>query len=79
MTAIAGLQEQTAMDRSSVNKIFIGGLKDQVTEEDMRTFFSQFGEVEKIQTFTDKETERRKGFAFITFKDFDAVDKCYRE
>ena len=65
------------MDRSTVNKIFIGGIKDNVTEEDMQTFFSQFGPIEKIETFTDKDTGKKKGFAFVTFSDFDAVDKCY--
>ena len=45
----------------------------------MQTFFSQFGPVEKIETFTDKETGRKKGFAFVTFGDFDSADKCYCE
>lgn len=42
----------------------------------MRSFFSQFGDVDRIETFTDKETGRRKGFCFITFVDFDSADKC---
>ncbi|KAF6031097.1 hrp-1 [Bugula neritina] len=69
--------EQTSLDRSTVNKIFVGGLKDPITEQDMQTFFSQFGSVDKVETFMDKETNKRKGFAFVTFTDFDAVDKCY--
>jgi len=73
------LQEQTSLDRSTVNKIFVGGLKDPITEQDMQTFFSQFGSVDKVETFMDKETNKRKGFAFVTFTDFDAVDKCYRK
>lgn len=69
------LQEQNKS--ASNNKMFLGGLKEQVTEQDIQTFFSQFGPLEKIETFTDKETGRRKGFAFITFTDFDAADKCF--
>lgn len=72
-------QEQTQLDRSTVNKIFVGGIKDAITENDMQEFFSQFGTIEKIETFTDKETNKKKGFAFVTFTDFDAVDKCYRK
>jgi len=42
----------------------------------MRQYFGQFGSVEKVETFVDKETNKRKGFCFITFVDFDSVDKC---
>ncbi|XP_067930357.1 heterogeneous nuclear ribonucleoprotein 87F-like isoform X2 [Watersipora subatra] len=59
-----------------VNKIFLGGLRDQITEDDLNQYFSQFGAVERVETFTDKETNKRKGFCFITFQDFDSVDKC---
>lgn len=69
------IQEQGA-DKQNLNKIFIGGLKDQITDQDLRTYFSQFGPIEKIETFMNKETGKRKGFAFISFGDYDAVDKC---
>ena len=59
--------------------MFLGGLKDEVTDEDIKQFFAQFGVVERLETFTDKETNRRKGFAFVTFQDFDAADKCVCE
>ncbi|XP_067929016.1 heterogeneous nuclear ribonucleoprotein 87F-like isoform X2 [Watersipora subatra] len=59
-----------------VNKIFLGGLRDQITDDDLNQYFSQFGAVERVETFTDKETNKRKGFCFITFQDFDSVDKC---
>ena len=57
----------------------MGGLRDQITEEDLRQYFGQFGIIERVETFTDKETNKRKGFCFITFQDFDSVDKCVCE
>jgi len=71
-------QESTGEDRSSVKKIFCGGIKD-LTEDELRDYFSTFGPVDRIETFVDKQTNKRKGFAFVTFGDFDAVDKCFCE
>ncbi|XP_067929596.1 heterogeneous nuclear ribonucleoprotein A0-like [Watersipora subatra] len=72
--------KETSQGRSEreqkVNKVFLGGLRDQITEDDLTQYFSQFGTIERVETFTDKETSKRKGFCFITFQDFDAVDKC---
>lgn len=59
--------------------MFVGGLRDDITENDMHQAFEQFGEVERIETFTDKDTGKRKGFGFVTFKDYDSVDKCTRK
>ncbi len=29
----------------TVKKVFVGGLKDQISDEDLKTYFSEFGEV----------------------------------
>ena len=52
---------------------------DDDAKDDMKDFFSQFGVVERVETFMDKDTNRRKGFAFVTFADFDSADKCVCE
>ena len=59
-----------------VKKIVLCGLKDPITEEYLHHYFDQFGIVEKVETFTDKETNKRKGFCFIYFQDSDSVDEC---
>ncbi|KAK3590944.1 hypothetical protein CHS0354_034515 [Potamilus streckersoni] len=60
----------------SVTKMFCGGLKDDISEDDLKDVFIEFGEIERIHVITDKSTGKRKGFCFITFKDYDSVDKA---
>lgn len=58
------------------NKIYVGNLPYATTEEDLRTEFSECGEVERVQLITDRETGRSKGFAFITFSSGDALESA---
>mmetsp|Transcript_1071 Transcript_1071/g.2678 ORF Transcript_1071/g.2678 Transcript_1071/m.2678 type:complete len:184 (-) Transcript_1071:1324-1875(-) len=40
-----------------------------VTEEEFRTFFSQFGKLIDSVVMFDRETRRSRGFGFVTFED----------
>ncbi|XP_017082893.1 ribonucleoprotein RB97D isoform X2 [Drosophila eugracilis] len=60
----------------SVKKLFVGGLKDNHDEDCLREYFVQFGNVISVKLLTDKTTGKRRGFAFIEFDDYDAVDKA---
>lgn len=62
--------------RSDFRKIFVGGLPIVISEEDLKTYFEQFGRVTQVDLLRDKETKALKGFAFITFEDEDVADKC---
>jgi cold-inducible RNA-binding protein len=46
-------------------KIYIGNLSFDVTEEELRSEFASFGEVESVNIITDKYSGRPKGFAFV--------------
>ncbi len=59
----------------TIKKIFCGGIKDDTTEEQLRDYFTEFGPIETVDIITDKETKKKRGFAFISFEDYDAVDK----
>jgi RNA-binding protein Musashi len=56
-------------------KMFVGGLPPDVTNENFRSFFEQFGDVEDSVVILDKETGRPRGFGFITFVSEDTADK----
>ena len=47
------------------NKLYVGNLSFQTTEDDLRTLFAQAGKVESVSLIKDRDTGRSKGFAFI--------------
>ena len=50
-----------------MNKIYIGNLPYQATEQDVQTLFAQFGDIENVAIIKDRDTGRPKGFGFVTF------------
>ncbi|KAI0722716.1 hypothetical protein C8Q76DRAFT_719939 [Earliella scabrosa] len=49
--------------------IFVGGLHRDLTEGDVITIFSQYGEVMDVNLPRDKETGKTKGFGFLMYED----------
>ena len=48
------------------NKIFVGNLSFEATEQDLHDLFSADGrKVERVSIITDRETGRPRGFAFV--------------
>ncbi|AVH70380.1 RNA recognition motif domain-containing protein [Nostoc sp. 'Lobaria pulmonaria (5183) cyanobiont'] len=45
--------------------IYVGNLSYQVTEEDLKQAFAEYGTVNRVQLPTDRETGRPRGFAFV--------------
>ncbi|XP_039267612.1 uncharacterized protein LOC120342717 isoform X2 [Styela clava] len=60
---------------ATVKKIFVGGIKDDTNEEDLKDYFLKFGPVELVEVMMDRVSGNKRGFAFVTFADHDAVDK----
>jgi RNA recognition motif-containing protein len=46
-------------------KLYIGNLSYDTTEEKLRTLFAEFGQIESVNVITDRYTGRPRGFAFI--------------
>ncbi|CAM8995679.1 unnamed protein product [Rhodiola kirilowii] len=56
-------------------KIFVGGLASSVTESDFKAYFEQFGTITDAVVMYDHNTQRPRGFGFITFDSEEAVDE----
>ncbi|CAL8139081.1 unnamed protein product [Prunus armeniaca] len=56
-------------------KIFVGGLASTVTESDFKKYFEQFGTITDVVVMYDHNTQRPRGFGFITYDSEEAVDK----
>jgi nucleolar protein 15 len=48
--------------------IYLGHIPDGFFEQQMETFFVQFGDVMRVKLFRSKKTNRSKGYAFVEFE-----------
>ncbi|AAW45622.1 hypothetical protein CNBH3050 [Cryptococcus deneoformans B-3501A] len=49
--------------------IYVGGLPFELTEGDLITIFSQWGEIMDVNLVRDKETGKSRGFGFLMYED----------
>ncbi len=48
-------------------KIYVGNLSYEVTEDDLKLAFKEFGQVETVTIIKDKYSGQSKGFGFVEF------------
>ncbi|XP_038554646.1 RNA-binding motif protein, X chromosome isoform X2 [Micropterus salmoides] len=49
-------------------KLFIGGLNTETTEKALEQYFSKYGRIVEVLLMKDRETNKSRGFAFVTFE-----------
>lgn len=49
--------------------IFVGNLSFNIRDEDLRTAFAKFGQVDSAQVVTDRSSGRSRGFGFVEMPD----------
>ena len=47
-------------------KLYVGNLSFQTTEQDLNELFAQYGTVSESSLIMDRETNRPRGFGFVT-------------
>lgn len=58
------------------NKLYVGNLNFRTDEQMLSSLFSQFGQVESAVVIKDRETQRSKGFGFVTFTEEQSLQKA---
>ncbi|XP_046891934.1 RNA-binding motif protein, X chromosome isoform X2 [Hypomesus transpacificus] len=48
-------------------KLFIGGLNTETNEKALEQYFSKYGRIVEVLLMKDRETNKSRGFAFVTF------------
>jgi RNA recognition motif-containing protein len=59
--------------------IYVSNLSFNVQDEDLREFFTEYGEVSSAKVIMDKFTNRSRGFGFVEMPDNAAAQKAIQE
>lgn len=68
----------TPKSKSKANKtkkIFVGGVSQETSADEVKAYFNQFGKVEEAVMLMDQQTKRHRGFGFVTFENEETVDR----
>ena len=59
--------------------IYVSNLSFNVQDEDLKEFFTEYGEVTSAKVITDKFTGKSRGFGFVEMPDNEAAKKAIAE
>ena len=52
-----------------MKKLYVGNLNFQSTDEDLKSLFAEFGQVNNVSIVMDRQTGRSRGFGFVEMED----------
>lgn len=65
-------------DLANKRKVFVGSLSYNTDEEALQNFFSDCGEISKIDLFRD-QNGKSKGWAYITFMETEGAENAKKK
>ena len=65
-----------SLQTSPCPKVFLGGLPSSITETDLRSFFTRYGEVVEVVIMYDQEKKKSRGFGFLSFAEESACARA---
>lgn len=65
--------------KAKPGKIFVGGLKPEMSDETIKDFFSRFGTITECEMPFDKTKNQRKNFCFVTFEREETMKEILKE
>ncbi|VDN27621.1 unnamed protein product [Gongylonema pulchrum] len=68
------------LEAEQYRKLFIGGLSAATTDEALKEYYSQWGEIMDCIVMRDPSTKRSRGFGFVTFskQNYDKETVCFQ-
>ena len=65
MTATQRVGSMEPID-TTLTKIFVGGLPYHTTDDGLRQYFQQFGDIDEAVVITDRQTNKSRGYGFVS-------------
>ncbi|MCK4813362.1 MAG: RNA-binding protein [Candidatus Marinimicrobia bacterium] len=59
--------------------VYVGNLSYEVTEDDLRQLFGEFGAVTSVNLIKDRETGNSKGFGFVEMENQTDAEKAIKD
>lgn len=67
----------TGSKDTTYTKIFVGGLPYHTTDQTLHDYFKVFGEIEEAVVITDRQTQKSRGYGFVTMKERPDAEKAW--
>ncbi|CAN8301224.1 unnamed protein product [Cochlearia groenlandica] len=64
--------------RFIATQLFVNRLSAYTTDQTLRHLFSPFGQIKQARLIKDQQTQRPKGFGFVTFESEDDAQKALK-
>lgn len=71
-------QISTSFKNADSKKIFVGGLRDKITKDDLSDYFEKFGTITDAVVMYEKASRKPRGFGFVTFDSQKAADEVLK-
>src|ERR1700747_669442 len=59
-----------------MKNIFVGNLDFNITEEELRQVFAQYGNIDRVGLMKDRDTGRSRGFAFVEMTNMEEGERA---
>lgn len=76
--AVKGKKVAVKKAQAKQGKIYVGKLKAELSDEEIKSHFAQFGQIAQVEQPFDKTKNERKNFCFITFEKEDSAKQLLK-
>lgn len=66
-------------DQALARKVFVGGLDPEVSDTELRDYFSQYGKIAQVEAPMDKVKQKRRPFCFILFENEQSAEEVLKQ